>query len=136
MDNLECSSCSIFYDKSATMVGGKPSYQNGDRYVFWNSNRNKWMISTSTNTDSSFTTNEVKIEKKLSFKIQPCLFQLAYYCPEDLSSGWTQIVDGKFVPSAAGSMRCSDCVRFPTTPECGELKLCYVNNSFVATLQE
>ena len=64
MDNLECSSCSIFYDKSATMVGGKPSYQNGngDRYVFWNSNRNKWMISTSTNTDSSFTTNEVKIE--------------------------------------------------------------------------
>jgi len=48
---------------------------------------------------------------------------LAYYCPEDLSSGWTQIVDGKFVPSAAGSMRCSDCVRYPATPECGELKL-------------
>ena len=62
MDNLECSSCNIFYDKSVTLVGGKPSYQNGERYVFWNSNRNRWMISTSTNTDSSFTTNEVKIE--------------------------------------------------------------------------
>ena len=59
MDNLELQPLNIFYDKTATVVGGKSVYQSGNYYLFWNPDINKWLISTSTDTTSAFTTNEV-----------------------------------------------------------------------------
>jgi len=37
-----------------------------------------------------------------------------------LASGWSYVKDGKFVPSTSASMRCSDCIKYPTAPECGK----------------
>ena len=65
MDNLETTSLNVFYDKTTTVVGGKPVYQSGNRYIFWNIWFKNWMVSISTNTNSSFTTNEVKKSKSL-----------------------------------------------------------------------
>ena len=45
---------------------------------------------------------------------------MEYFCPEDLASGWNYVKDGKFVPSTSASMRCSDCSKIPTAPECGK----------------
>ena len=59
MDNLELQPLNIFYDKTATVVGGKSVYQSGNYYLFLNTDINKWLISTSTDTTAAFTTNEV-----------------------------------------------------------------------------
>ena len=59
MDNLELQPLNIFYDKTATVVGGKSVYQSGNYYLFWNTDINKWLISTTTDTTAAFTTNEV-----------------------------------------------------------------------------
>ena len=59
MDNLDVLELNVFYDKTATVVGGKSVYQSGNYYLFWNTDINKWLISTSTNTTAAYTTNEV-----------------------------------------------------------------------------
>ena len=59
MENFELQPLNVFYDKTATVVGGKSVYQSGNYYLFWHTDINKWLISTQTVTTAAFSSNEV-----------------------------------------------------------------------------
>ena len=59
LENLELQELNVFYDNTATVVGDKSVYQSGNYYLFWNTDINKWLISTSTDTTAAYATNEV-----------------------------------------------------------------------------
>jgi len=83
---------------------GKPvyvyDYEGTIYYLYWISTNNRWNVGGKIGDTSFYMNNE-----------------LAYNCPEELSSDWNKAHSGLI---AAGKMGCADCKVEPSLPECSK----------------